>query len=167
MDDGTGTMVTQWTGWLRTIDQIDRHTGLDRAQFEAYGVISRLNPPRQGLQQQSVEIDQQTNITTRAAARLLFDPDGTRTTGDHVVDGIDYRQSYINGNRAMARWWAARPRLVELRDLEQTEGGICLGAERRVYCDGLIGASAERRPISRWSGHFHRSETAREPAKSL
>ena len=124
MNDGTGTLVTQWTGWLRTIDQIDRHTGFDRAQFEAYGVISRLNPPRAGLRQQTVEIDQQTNINTRSAARLLFDPDGTRMTGDHVFDGIDYRQSYINGNRSIARWWADRPRLVELRDLEQTEGGF-------------------------------------------
>ena len=40
------------------------------------------------------------------------------------MDGVDYRASYINGDRELARWWAARPRLTELRDLEQAEGGF-------------------------------------------
>ena len=124
MDDGTGTLVTQWTGWLRTIEQIDRYTGLDRVRLRALGVISRLNPAREGQQQQVVVRDQETNITVENAAIKIFDPAGSIGSSDAVVNGVDYRASYINGDRELARWWAARPRLAELRDLEQAEGGF-------------------------------------------
>ena len=53
MNDGAGVLETQWTGWLRTIEQIDRGSGLDRVRLRALGVISRLNPPRVGQQQQT------------------------------------------------------------------------------------------------------------------
>ena len=135
MDDGAGTLETQWTGWLRTIEQIDRGSGLDRVRLRALGVISRLNPPRVGQQQQPVVIEQQTNINTQAAARLIFDPDGSIGSADAVVDGVDYRASYINGSRSMARWWAARPRLVELRDSGADRDGIPLGAKGRLCWD--------------------------------
>ena len=137
MDDGAGTLVTQWTGWLRTIEQIDRHTGFDRIRLRALGVISRLNPPRAGQDQQVVVRAQETNVSTQAAARRIFDPDGSIGSADAVVDGADYRASYINGTRTMARWWADRPRLTELRDLEQTEGGFLWEPK-----DGFVGMDA-------------------------
>ena len=137
MNDGNGILETQWTGWLRTIEQMDQGTGLDRIRLRALGVISRLNPPRIGQQQQPVVVGQQTNINVQVAARLIFDPDGSIGSADAVVDGVDYRASYIRGTREMARWWAARPRLVELRDLEQTEGGFLLEPK-----DGFIGMEA-------------------------
>ena len=134
MNDGAGALETQWTGWLRTIEQIDRGSGLDRVRLRALGVISRLNPPRIGQQQLPVVVPQQINLTTQAAARLIFDPDGSIGSADAVVDGVDYRASYINGSRSMARWWASRPRLVELRDLEQTETGFLWEPK-----DGFVG----------------------------
>ena len=134
MNDGNGVLETQWTGWLRTIEQIDRGTGLDRIRLRALGVISRLNPPRIGQQQQAVVVGPQTNIRTGAAARLVFDPAGTIGNSDALVDGADYRASYINGSRTMARWWAQRPRLIELRDLEQTEVGFLWEPK-----DGFVG----------------------------
>ena len=137
MNDGAGVLETQWTGWLRTIEQFDRATGFDRVRLRALGVISRLNPPRIGQQQRPVVVAQQTNINVQVAARLIFDPDGSIGSADAVVDGVDYRASYIRGTREMARWWAARPRLVELRDLEQTEGGFLLEPK-----DGFIGMEA-------------------------
>ena len=81
--------------------------------------------------------DQQTNITTGAAARLVFDPDGSIGSADAVVDGADYRASYINGTRTMARWWADRTRLNVLRDLEQTESGFLWEPK-----DGFVGMDA-------------------------
>ena len=137
MNDGNGVLETQWAGWLRTIEQMDKGSGLDRVRLRALGVISRLNPPRVGQQQQAVVVGQQTDITTQAAGRLVFDPDGSIGSADAVVDGVDYRASYIRGTREMARWWAARPRLVELRDLEQTEGGFLWEPK-----DGFVGMQA-------------------------
>ena len=152
MNDGAGVLETQWTGWLRTIEQIDRGSGLDRVRLRALGVISRLNPPRVGQQQQPVVIEQQTNITTQAAARLIFDPDGSIGSADAVVDGVDYRASYINGSRSMARWWAARPRLVELRDLEQTETGFLWEPK-----DGFVGMQ----------GTAHRQQASAQIAQAI
>ena len=74
MNDGAGVLETQWTGWLRTIEQIDRGTGLDRVRLRALGVISRLNPPRIGQEQRAVVVGQQTDVTTQTAGRLVFDP---------------------------------------------------------------------------------------------
>ena len=79
---------------------------------------------------------QETNVSTQAAARRIFDPDGSIGSADAVVDGADYRASYINGTRTMARWWADRPRLTELRDLEQTEGGFLWEPKGRFRWDG-------------------------------
>ena len=109
----------------------------DRIRLRALGVISRLNPPRAGQDQQVVVRAQETNVSTQAAARRIFDPDGSIGSADAVVDGADYRASYINGTRTMARWWADRPRLTELRDLEQTEGGFLWEPK-----DGFVGMDA-------------------------
>ena len=137
MNDGAGNLVTQWTGWLRTIEQRDRYTGFDRVRFRALGVISRLNPPREGQQQQAVVRGQETDIAVQDAAIKVFDPDGSIGSSDAVVEGVDYRASYIHGDREMARWWADRPRLTELRDLEQTEAGFLWEPK-----DGFIGLDA-------------------------
>ena len=137
MNDGNGVLETQWTGWLRSIELLDRHTGFDRIRLRALGVISRLNPPRAGQDQQVVVRAQETNVSTQTAGRRIFDPDGSIGSADAVVDGADYRASYINGTRTMARWWADRPRLTELRDLEQTEGGFLWEPK-----DGFVGMDA-------------------------
>ena len=124
MNDGAGALETQWTGWLRDITQMDRHTGFDRVRLRAWGVISR-------LVDSEAQVDQQTNITVEDAAELLFDA---------ADDAAIYDASYISGNRTLARWWSDGPRLPALRDLEQTEGGFLW--ERK---DGFVALDASDR----------------------
>ena len=133
MDDGTGTLVTQWTGWLDKIDQDDKLTGLDQVRLRALGVLSRLN--------NRIHRDQVTNTTVGAAAKLIFDPDGSIGVADAVVDGVDYRASYIKGDREIARWWEeGQFRGNALKELEETEGGFLWEPK-----DGFIALDASTR----------------------
>ena len=133
MDDGAGTLVTQWTGWLDKIDQDDKLTGLDQVRLRALGVLSRLN--------NRIHRDQVTNTTVGAAAKLIFDPDGSIGVADAVVDGVDYRASYIKGDREIARWWEeGQFRGNALKELEETEGGFLWEPK-----DGFIALDASTR----------------------
>ena len=129
-EDGAGNMTTQWTGWLDDIKPMEPVSGLDRVELRALGVLSRLG--------RRINVDQQTAVTTGAAARLLFDPDGTIGNNPANVDGADYLAAAIKGSQTMDRWWVDdKPRLSALRELESTENGFVL--ERK---DGVVGLQA-------------------------
>ena len=139
VNDGAGTLVTQWTGWLRDIRQRDLQTGFDRVTLRAWGVISL-------LVNDEVEVEQQTGISVGDAAALLFDA---------AEDSDIFDASYIHGDREMARWWADGPRLGSPAGFGADRGRIPLGAQGRADCPGRCGQPAER-ILARVASHIHR-----------
>lgn len=127
MADDTGTLVTQWTGWVDEIVNHENDIDSDYVEISALGALSRIDWP--------VTVALQTDITTADAAKLLFDPDDSLTPDtDYVINGVDYNSSHFTGTREMPYWWVGNELVrAALTDLELTEGGFVY--ERK---DGFI-----------------------------